>query len=82
MAAMATAPWPSRCCRPSSTTSTAGAPAKKGEAANDQLLTKAIEGYKTAAEKSADPKLKKLSLEYLVAAYRDDVLPQFERVAA
>jgi tetratricopeptide (TPR) repeat protein len=46
-------------------------PAKKGEAANDQLLTKAIEGYKTAAEKSADPKLKKLSLEYLVAAYRD-----------
>src|SRR5215203_6591663 len=46
-------------------------PAKKGEAANDALLTKAIDGYKTAAEKSADPKLKKLSLQYLVAAYRD-----------
>ena len=46
-------------------------PAKKGEAANDALLTKAIDGYKTAAEKSEDPKLKKLSLEYLVAAYRD-----------
>ncbi len=46
-------------------------PAKKGEAANDALLTKAIAGYKTAAEKSEDPKLKKLSLEYLVAAYRD-----------
>ena len=46
-------------------------PAKKGEAANDALLTKAIDGYKAAAEKSEDPKLKKLSLEYLVAAYRD-----------
>jgi tetratricopeptide (TPR) repeat protein len=46
-------------------------PAKKGEAANDALLKKAIDGYKTAAEKSDDPKLKKLSLEYLVAAYRD-----------
>jgi tetratricopeptide (TPR) repeat protein len=46
-------------------------PARKGEAANDEFLTKAIDGYKVAAEKSEDPKLKKLSLEYLVAAYRD-----------
>jgi tetratricopeptide (TPR) repeat protein len=46
-------------------------PAKKGEAENDAYLTKAIEHYKTAAERSEDPKLKKLSLEYLVAAYRD-----------
>ena len=50
-------------------------PAKKGEAANDQMLTKAIAGYKAAAEKSTDPKLKKLSLEYLVAAYRDRLSP-------
>jgi tetratricopeptide (TPR) repeat protein len=46
-------------------------PARKGEAANDELLKKAIAGFKTAAEKSDDPKLKKLALEYLVAAYRD-----------
>lgn len=46
-------------------------PARKGEAANDQWLTKAIDGYRKAAEASEDPKLKKLSLEYLVAAYRD-----------
>ena len=46
-------------------------PAKKGDPANDAFLTKAVEEYKVAAEKSADPKLKKLALEYLVAAYRD-----------
>jgi tetratricopeptide (TPR) repeat protein len=48
-------------------------PAKKGDATNDQWLTKAVDGYRKAAEASADPKLKKLSLEYLVAAYRDKV---------
>ena len=46
-------------------------PARKGEEANDAYLTKAIENYKKAAEVSQDPKLKKLALEYLVAAYRD-----------
>jgi tetratricopeptide (TPR) repeat protein len=46
-------------------------PARKGEEANDGYLTKAIDNYKKAAEESADPKLRKLALEYLVAAYRD-----------
>jgi tetratricopeptide (TPR) repeat protein len=49
-------------------------PARKGEAENDQLLTKAIENYKQAAEKEQDPKIKKLALEYLVAAYGPDKL--------
>jgi tetratricopeptide (TPR) repeat protein len=55
-------------------------PSKKGEAANDVLLTKAVESYQKAAEKlaaSADPgdkKLGKLSLEYLVASYGADKL--------
>lgn len=55
-------------------------PSKKGEPDNDALLTKAVENYKKAAETlstSPDPtdkKLGKLSLEYLVAAYRADKL--------
>jgi hypothetical protein len=49
-------------------------PARKGEAANDALLTKAVENYKLAAEKETDPKMKKLSLDYLVAAYGPDKL--------
>ena len=55
-------------------------PSKKGDAANDALLTKAVESYQQAAEKlsaSADPgdkKLGKLSLEYLVASYGADKL--------
>lgn len=49
-------------------------PARKGEAENDALLTKAIENYKLAAEKETDPKMKKLSLDYLVAAYGPDKL--------
>jgi tetratricopeptide (TPR) repeat protein len=47
-------------------------PVRKGEAANDQLLTKAIDNYKKAAEQEQDPKIKKLALEYLVAAYGPD----------
>ena len=46
-------------------------PAKKGEPANDKFLTDAVEGYRKAAESSADPKIKKLALEYLVAAYNN-----------
>jgi tetratricopeptide (TPR) repeat protein len=55
-------------------------PSKKGEAANDALLTKAVENYQIAAEKlsaSPDPqdkKLGKLALEYLVSAYGADKL--------
>jgi tetratricopeptide (TPR) repeat protein len=55
-------------------------PSRKGEAANDALLTKAVENYQTAADKLAlspsadDKKLGKLSLEYLVSAYGPDKL--------
>ena len=49
-------------------------PARKGEAENDAFLTKAIENYKLAAEKETDPKMKKLSMDYLVAAYGPDKL--------
>lgn len=45
-------------------------PARAGEAQNDEFLAKAIEHYKAAAEKLDDnPSLRRLSLEYLVAAY-------------
>lgn len=49
-------------------------PARAGEAANDALLQKAVDNYKLAAEKIADPKMKRLSLEYLVSAYGPDKL--------
>jgi tetratricopeptide (TPR) repeat protein len=49
-------------------------PARKGEAPNDELLTKAIDYYKRAAAEEQDPKIKKLALEYLVAAYGPDKL--------
>jgi tetratricopeptide (TPR) repeat protein len=55
-------------------------PSRKGEAANDKLMTDAVANYQKAAEKlstSADPgekKLGKLSLEYLVASYGPDKL--------
>jgi len=45
--------------------------ARRGETANDQLLTDAVAGYQKAAKESADPKIKKLALEYLVAAYNN-----------
>jgi predicted Zn-dependent protease len=49
-------------------------PARRGEAANDDMLTKAIENYKKSAEIEQDPKIKKLAMEYLVAAYGPDKL--------
>jgi tetratricopeptide (TPR) repeat protein len=55
-------------------------PSRKGEAANDELLTKAVDNYQKAAEKLAatgkpdDKKLGTLSLQYLVAAYGADKL--------
>lgn len=50
-------------------------PTRKGEAANDAYLTKAIDHYKLAAEKIQDnPELKELSLKYLVAAFGPDKL--------
>ncbi len=49
-------------------------PSRKGEAVNDEYLTKAIEYYKLAGEKEADPTLRKRSFEFLVAAYGPDKL--------
>jgi tetratricopeptide (TPR) repeat protein len=49
-------------------------PARRGEAANDAMLTKAIDNYKKSAEVEQDPKIKKLAMEYLVAAYGPDKL--------
>jgi tetratricopeptide (TPR) repeat protein len=55
-------------------------PSRKGEPANDKLMTDAVANYQKAAEKlsvSPDPgekKLGKLSLEYLVASYGPDKL--------
>jgi len=55
-------------------------PSKKGDAANDAMLTKAVDNYQKAAEKLSasskpeDKKLGTLSLQYLVAAYGPDKL--------
>ena len=47
---------------------------RKGEAENDKMLENAIKNYKIAAEREGDPKMKRLALEYLVAAYGPDKL--------
>jgi tetratricopeptide (TPR) repeat protein len=49
-------------------------PSRKGEAANDAFLQKAIENYRKCADKEKDPLLRKRSLEYLVNAYGPDKL--------
>lgn len=49
-------------------------PARAGEPQNDAYLTKAIENYRKAAEQDANPDMKKLALQYLVAAYGVDKL--------
>jgi tetratricopeptide (TPR) repeat protein len=46
-------------------------PAREGEPENDAYLEKAIANYRRAAEEAEDPKIKKLAMQYLVAAYRD-----------
>ena len=48
--------------------------AKKGDAANDAYMMKAVDNYKRDAQLDPDPKMKKLSLQYLVAAYGPDKL--------
>ncbi len=51
------------------------APGRVDDPANDALLTKAIDNYKTAAEVLTDnPEMRTLSLQYLVAAYGSDKL--------
>src|SRR5262245_5210082 len=55
-------------------------PSRKGEQANDELLTKAVEYYQQAADKMGasdkpeEKKIGRLALEYLVAAYGADKL--------
>jgi tetratricopeptide (TPR) repeat protein len=50
-------------------------PARRGEAQNDSYLDRAIEHYRLASEKLEDnPSLRRLSLEYLVAAYGPEKL--------
>jgi tetratricopeptide (TPR) repeat protein len=49
-------------------------PARKGEKENDAYLMKAIENYKISAERETRPDIKKLALDYLVAAYGPDKL--------
>ena len=49
-------------------------PARAGEPDNDALIQKAIENYKKAAELDTNPEMKKLAMQYLVAAYGPDKL--------
>ena len=49
-------------------------PTRRGEAANDALLTQAVENYKKAAELEQRPELKRLALQYLANAYGADKL--------
>jgi tetratricopeptide (TPR) repeat protein len=49
-------------------------PARKGEAENDANLQKAVDYYKKATETIQEPKLRKLSYEYLLASYGPDKL--------
>jgi tetratricopeptide (TPR) repeat protein len=49
-------------------------PSRIGEPDNDQLMQKAVEHYRLAAERAPDPQIKKLALQYLVAAYGADKL--------
>jgi tetratricopeptide (TPR) repeat protein len=54
-------------------------PARQGEPENDKYLQMAIQNYQLAAEKETDPKMRKLALEYLVAAYGPEKLNDPEK---
>ena len=49
-------------------------PSRKGEPENDALLGKAVENYQLAADHIDDPRMRQLSMEYLVASYGVDKL--------
>ena len=49
-------------------------PGRRGEPENDALLEKAVENYAIAAERIQEPRMKRLSMEYLVATYGPDKL--------
>jgi tetratricopeptide (TPR) repeat protein len=53
-------------------------PTKRGDAANDALMTKAIENYKKSAEVEQRANIRQLALQYLVAAYGSDKLNEPE----
>ena len=47
-------------------------PARRGEADNERMLEEAIRHYQLAVERIADPSLRTLSMQYLVASYGSD----------
>ena len=47
-------------------------PALRGDTENDDYLDQAVEYYRLGSERSVDPGLKKLSMQYLVAAFGAD----------
>ncbi len=49
-------------------------PSRAGEADNDAMIQKAIENYQKAAQLDKNPEMKKLAMQYLVAAYGPDKL--------
>src|SRR5688572_21234481 len=49
-------------------------PSRAGEPENDALMQKAVANYKIAAERDTSPQMKKLALQYLVAAYGQALL--------
>lgn len=49
-------------------------PSRAGEAENDSYIQKAIQNYRKSAEVDTNPEMKKLALQYLVAAYGPDKL--------
>jgi tetratricopeptide (TPR) repeat protein len=49
-------------------------PARAGEPENDAMIQKAIENYQKAAQLDSNPEMKKLAMQYLVAAYGPDKL--------
>jgi tetratricopeptide (TPR) repeat protein len=54
-------------------------PSRAGEAENDGFIQKAIANYEKAAQLEQEPKMKKLALQYLVAAYGPDKLNDPEK---
>ena len=49
-------------------------PSRAGEPENDSFIQRAIQNYKKSAEVDPNPEMKKLALQYLVAAYGPDKL--------
>jgi len=54
-------------------------PSRKGEAANDAFLTKAVQNYKLAVEREQNLEQRKLALRFLFAAYGPDKLADPEQ---